>query len=397
MVARTRNVCSRLINQSCRTFHPVHFARTLWAMRPIMGTMIVLTISVPWFCLVGIKTEGVFLEKFFVGEHFGRATTSFENHSGGIWFYPLAILIGFFPWSVFWGPVMIDTKSGRKSRANAATTFVLCWIGVQVGIFTLAQTKLPSYVTPCYPALAILTGMYVDRIYASHTSISRRWLIAALTGLVLSGGFISIALWFATNKFMPNQSWLALLGLIPLLAGGLCIWLTMTDKTQRVPTVFSISCILFCVALFGFGPSSLDREQQADRITSLIANQPSAVVGSFGCLESSWVLYGHRTIFELVESATEPGSSNQPFDSKGTAWNPKKHPTITEFACRPNAFIITTDEHIETVKKRLPEDFEVIQTAEYFLKNRKLVLLGRPTPVVEAVLRKASLSSKQHR
>ena len=86
-----------------RIFHPAHFLKTLWAMRPISGALIISVIALPWYIMVDQRTEGDFTRLFFLGEHFGRATESLENHSGGIWFYPVAILVGFFPWSVFWG------------------------------------------------------------------------------------------------------------------------------------------------------------------------------------------------------------------------------------------------------------------------------------------------------
>jgi 4-amino-4-deoxy-L-arabinose transferase-like glycosyltransferase len=134
-------------------------------MRPITALGISLAIALPWYIWVGIRTDGEFLRGFFVDHHLGRATKSMEGHGGSIWFYPVAILAGFFPWSVFALPVFLD--SIRHSKQNTkwmnGYLFAACWIGVYVGLFSLAKTKLPSYVTPCYPALALATGCFVDR------------------------------------------------------------------------------------------------------------------------------------------------------------------------------------------------------------------------------------------
>ena len=70
---------------SClRPFHPIHFLRTLWSMRPILGAAIVLLIAAPWYWLVDARTEGDFTQLFFVGENIGRATRPMENHTGGL-------------------------------------------------------------------------------------------------------------------------------------------------------------------------------------------------------------------------------------------------------------------------------------------------------------------------
>jgi len=133
-----------------RCFNPVHFAKTLWAMRPLTAAAIIVAISSPWFIWVHFRTEGDFTQLFFIGEHFVRATEAMENHSGGVWFYPLAILVGFFPWSCFWGPVVIGLfkpvdQSPQGKRLRTANLFLLCWVGVQVGAFTIAKTKLASF------------------------------------------------------------------------------------------------------------------------------------------------------------------------------------------------------------------------------------------------------------
>jgi 4-amino-4-deoxy-L-arabinose transferase-like glycosyltransferase len=73
-------------------------------------------------------------------------------------------MIGFFPWSCFL-PLAIDRLVRRLASRDGATTreadmFVACWAGAYLTFFSFAGTKLPSYVLPCYPALAIITGYF---------------------------------------------------------------------------------------------------------------------------------------------------------------------------------------------------------------------------------------------
>ena len=113
--------------------------------------------------LVDARTEGEFTRLFFLGEHFGRATTALESHGGGLWFYPLTILVGFFPVVDVLGSDGRDAvcQTTYAGRLSVAECFAICWIAIQVGAFSIAQTKLPSYVAPCYPALAILTANFL--------------------------------------------------------------------------------------------------------------------------------------------------------------------------------------------------------------------------------------------
>ena len=399
---------------SCvRPFHPIHFSKTLWAMCPILAAAIVLLIAAPWFLLVDARTDGDFTRLFFVGEHFGRATTVLEDHSGGIWFYPLAILVGFFPWSVLWGPVLVaflfgkkpfDTKAvgtqdldanGESSFENPANpirianTFFLCWIAVQVGAFSLVQTKLPSYVTPCYPALAGLAAICLVSLSRTRESIvgvnsgeagvHAGWYHAAFGGLVLSGVMIAAGFWYAASSFFPGQIWLAAIGLIPVFTGVALIVCLLCRQSKKIPSLFAAGAFAFALCLFGFGTVSLDREQQSHVLMQEIKLNPKAAVASFGVLESSWVFYANRPIHEIGES--DLSQSDRLF------WKPKPRASVEAFLKQNSeAMFITTEEEFDSLKNRLPDDFEILQTADYFLKNKRLYLVGRKLRVADSRL-----------
>lgn len=388
-------------HQMTRPFHPVHFIKTFWAMKPLIAISTVLLIAAPWYLMVASATNGEFVSKFFLGEHFGRATTALENHSGGLWFYPLAILVGFFPWSVLWGPVAIDLLRQRKTKTNdPVSSLMLCWIGVQVGLFSLAQTKLPSYVTPCYPALAILSAVCLRKLccklslkrfedwqHANGTTFNQRWLYAAFGGLVLSGILIVLGLGAAASFYLPTQLWLASLGVIPILGGLAMLWMLKRRNTQQIPVVFALTSVLFCWCTFGFGTVSIDHEQQSHLFLDVIDANPEAAVAAFGCLESSWVFYGGKPIRELwvQEPETVSQQDTKPTQSSDSAdgqayWQCKPRISVEAFLkSNSQAMFVTSSDHIDELKKRLPKDYEVLQTAAYFLKNKQIILIGKPS------------------
>lgn len=354
-----------------RVVSPVSFCRQLIRMRPFLAASIVLLIAGPWYMLVDMKTNGVFTEMFFVGEHFGRATTAFENHEGGIWFYPVALLIGFFPWSVFWGPTLFWSWGGKAGKPySAATRFLLCWIGVQVGLFTMAETKLPSYVTPCYPALALLTAGYIDSVSRNVSNVAKVWFYAAAGGLVFSGVLVLGGVGYAAVQYMPSQNWLALLGLIPIACGFTLFVLLRSHRKYYIPHVFSGAAVLFCWLLFGMGTVSIDHEQQSHLILTPVAKGQQAVA-SYGCLESSWVFYGGKPIHELTQDSECDDEL-----TRDSYWQFKPKMSLEKFADNhPDGFLITTADQVDLIERRIPKHFVRVESAEYFLKNKELILL----------------------
>src|SRR5207249_4293462 len=110
------------------------------------------------------------------------------------------------PWSVFALPLAIDAalQIRRRDRFHAGYLLAVCWVGVYVGLFSIARTKLPSYIAPCYPALALLVGDYVDRWSRQSAAVAGRWLPAAFGCLSLAGIAVAIAVPIAAKTYLPG-------------------------------------------------------------------------------------------------------------------------------------------------------------------------------------------------
>ena len=89
-----------------------------------------------------------------------------DNHHGPIFYYVGIVLVLFFPWSI----VMLGTLSelvrqtARTMQRRQGAILIACWIAVYFCFFSLCGTKLPSYVVPMYPALAIATALFLERL-----------------------------------------------------------------------------------------------------------------------------------------------------------------------------------------------------------------------------------------
>ncbi len=370
---------ARLVVSTLRPFHPKHFLKTVWAMRPITLTVTVLLVAAPWYVVVGLQTNWDWPTKFLFTENLARATSTFENHNGGWLYYPFAIMLGFFPWSIFFGPMALnfDRQMARKHHWNMTYCFLLCWIGVQIGLFSFAQTKLPSYVTPCYPALALLVGIFLQQLATNKTAVSANFHRWSFVTLIVSGVLIATAMVITGKIYLQGDLRLVLIGLIPVVAGGFAIYGHVSDRMNWTVNSCLAGSVSFAIATFGFGTVVVDQHQESQQILNHIANSDSDVpIATFGCLESSWVFYAQQPIFELSADVRR----NRWHDNRQHNWHRKTWPSPEQFTdAHPNAMIITTNDRLKELQVRLPSNYKVIEDSPYFLKDQRLVLLAPET------------------
>jgi 4-amino-4-deoxy-L-arabinose transferase-like glycosyltransferase len=122
------------------------------------GVLVFLGIVLPWYILVGFKTDGVWLEQFFFKHNVGRFADTMEGH-GGFPLASLAILIfGLMPFSFFL-PEMLK-KVWADRRENQFLSLCLIAITVVIVFFAFSRTFLPGYIAPAFPFFALLLGHY---------------------------------------------------------------------------------------------------------------------------------------------------------------------------------------------------------------------------------------------
>ncbi|HSB79585.1 MAG TPA: glycosyltransferase family 39 protein [Candidatus Methylomirabilis sp.] len=120
-------------------------------------------ITAPWYGLVLAANGRAFVEGFVIKHHLTRFAGVVSGHPGPLWFYLPVALVGFFPWSAYLPQALSRAVSiGRtrevKDPADRLLVACACWaLGVFL-FFSLAGTKLPSYLFPAFPAMALLVG-----------------------------------------------------------------------------------------------------------------------------------------------------------------------------------------------------------------------------------------------
>lgn len=375
-------------SQAVRTFAPGHFLRTCWLMRPITALVVVALVALPWYLAVSWRTDGHWVRGFLLDHNLGRATQALEGHGGSFfYYYPLALLVGFFPWSVFAVPTLLETvrRVRRGEPAKAGFILAVCWIGVYLTLFSLAQTKLPSYITPCYPAVALLVANFVVAWARGDCLCSASWPVAAFACLGLIGLGLGVIAFWAASRYLPGEQWLALIGCVPMLTAAAAYLAWRRARRTQAAVTFALGAAMLVTAIFGWGAVRVDRHREFDTLmAAAFSSSHSPRIGTLGVLEPSWVFYLGQPLDHLFDPELTPHLSAEapwPLIARSGVWPVKPHVNVWQFLNeRPDRYVITT-ERIFTQLPSVPSDVQVVARAPYFMRGDRLVLLARRVEV----------------
>jgi 4-amino-4-deoxy-L-arabinose transferase-like glycosyltransferase len=128
-------------------------AAWLARLRPAAGAVWLLLLVLPWFIAILSRTGTSFLVESIGNDLLSKLVGAQESHGGPPGYY-LATF-----WVTFWPAAPLAAVAAPclwRQRREPATKFLLAWVVPAWLLFELVPTKLPHYVLPLYPAVAIL-------------------------------------------------------------------------------------------------------------------------------------------------------------------------------------------------------------------------------------------------
>lgn len=354
-------------------YAPVAFTKTVWRMRPLTCVIVVLVIAGPWYWLVQNATDGRFLDEFIGVHHLGRFSHAMDNHSGPIYYYLIACLVGMYPWSAFLVPTCMHwVRQLRDSRSQRATIFISCWAGVYLVIFSVASTKLPNYVLPAYPALAIVVARYVAMWVTAPSVVHRGWLqtgwvLLSVVGLLLLIGFPASGVIAWDSKTLLDRlridpaiqstfRWLGVIGL-PLVVGGIVGWaMVLRNRPVGAVYTFVVTAASMLVVFWQFVAPTIDRFQTPQLIAREVSQNDQyhdATVAVVGYFRPSMVFYLGRPIVFCTD-----------------------HEQAVElFNAKSSIVLITPEEQYEKLKERMRKEMDVVKRVAKFPQRGELLIL----------------------
>jgi 4-amino-4-deoxy-L-arabinose transferase-like glycosyltransferase len=235
----------------------------IWTrLRLFSGIVIYLLITAPWFVLIAQRNPE-FLEFFFIHEHLQRFTQDTHSRTGPIYYFVPLLIIGALPW-VLQIPGSIAQAWQERRREFSSGWLLVCWFAIIFTFFSVSHSKLPGYIIPIFPALALLTGSRLDRLLGHTNSMALPWKLQTL-GFALLGcvGFFFLS--EIGKQARPDEieayaqyvNWViaALIALV-----GFSLYAAFQSKRNGLQSIASFASGFFlCAIIAGTGHETLGR------------------------------------------------------------------------------------------------------------------------------------------
>jgi 4-amino-4-deoxy-L-arabinose transferase-like glycosyltransferase len=246
----------------------------------VPGLVLFALIAAPWFIAVSLSNPE-FFHFFFIHEHFERFLTN-EHHREGAWWYFVPIFaVGILPW------LMVFAWTARRMWSNAIVggngfswqRYALVWSAFIFVFFSASSSKLPSYILPIFPALALPIG-------AQLVSLPGRTLMWLTLPLVVTTGALTLAVSFGFDTLArtftdPRQPlapmlaygpWITAACAVALAGGVAALWWFRTGK--RTAAVLAVAFTTQLAALLVLtGHDELADSRSAAPILSRVVRQ----------------------------------------------------------------------------------------------------------------------------
>lgn len=230
-------------------------ARWLARTRPVLGAAVVVAVVSPWLIFAARQVGMGALVDEFVDEVLVRSARSREGHWGPPGYHLALLVVLFWPGSMLTAAAVIRAFARRRRRAEL---FCICWIVPAWIVFELMSTKLPHYVLPLYPPLALLSARAVIAqarwIPAARRLLPRLgfglWLLA---GLALGGAAAAAAAagwrgaWFGAGAAAAAGA----ASLVAIALAAAAAVLAMRFEMRRGAAISAAAALLSIAAIFG--------------------------------------------------------------------------------------------------------------------------------------------------
>jgi 4-amino-4-deoxy-L-arabinose transferase-like glycosyltransferase len=252
----------------------------LWRRLHLMsGMLLFLAIVAPWFIVVSVSNPG-FFDFFFIHEHFTRFLTSEHRRTGAWWYFVPILLVGLLPWVVVFFAALprMWTLAPREANGFSWPRFALVWSAVIFAFFSASGSKLPSYILPIFPALALPIGWQLATLSEATLARLTLPLVVAFGTLTVAAlaGYPAIVARIADARqpagpLLAYGPWIQA-GLVLCAIGGAMgwWWLCRSRRTAAVLSVALASLAGAQIVLTGY--DELAESRSSEPILSRIAS-----------------------------------------------------------------------------------------------------------------------------
>jgi 4-amino-4-deoxy-L-arabinose transferase-like glycosyltransferase len=218
-------------------------AAWLWRLRPVLGLIWMLLLVLPWFVAIFWRAGDTFFTDSIGGDMLSKLAAQ-ESHGAPPGVYLLLFWVTFWPGAALAG---MAAPAVWRARREPGAQFLLAWLVPSWIVFELVLTKLPHYVLPLYPPIAILTIGALER-----RVLSRSWLMrGAAWWFVIPAGASVIAV-IGAITLTRQPVFLAWPFVAAALIFGLFAWWLYDDnRAERSLLNAVVAAMFLAVAIYG--------------------------------------------------------------------------------------------------------------------------------------------------
>lgn len=337
----------------------------------LSGTMLMLAIAAPWFVLVSIRNPE-FPQFFFIHEHWQRYTTTIHQRGAPVWYFVPQLLGGFLPWLGLSSRIVsvVRQDTARVARFKPML-FLAVWAGSIFVFFSLSNSKLPGYIMPIFPALALLAAPALAEMDGPAWRRQILWMLSVtVIGLLASPMIGRLESHNATNaQFRSYALWVAGACLIAIAGILVALYLNRVGRMLGSVTAFSLS--VFAATTVGLvGHETFGRSGSGVDLVAPIqaALTPSMPIYSVRWLDHTLPFYLERTMI-MVEA---PGELEFGVRQEPQKWIPTLGRFLQEWSSGQHALAVMSHDTYESLRREGVPMFPVAQD------RRRIVVANFP-------------------
>ncbi|MGB8399799.1 ArnT family glycosyltransferase [Bradyrhizobium sp.] len=248
-----------------------------WRMRPVWGLTWLLVLVLPWFVAIFWRAGDAFFSDSVGGDMLSKLAAQ-ESHGAPPGLYLLLFWVTFWPGAPLAG---MAAPAVWRARREPGAQYLLAWLVPSWIVFELVLTKLPHYVLPLYPAIAILTAGALERRVLSRSWLRRgaAWWFAipAIASVIAIAGAIKLT----HQPVFPAWPILA----AAMIFGLFAWWLFEDSRAERSFLNAAIAAMLLAAGIYGVVVPSLTTlfpsAEVARALRNVVCVGPKAAAAGF--------------------------------------------------------------------------------------------------------------------
>lgn len=288
----------------------------------VAGSIIVVAVAAPWFVLV-TQRNPEFLDFFVVREHLQRFAETGHHRPGAWWYYIPLLLLGFMPWTPAIAHALVRRPEAREYGVEGfrPELFCIAWIVAIVVFFSVSKSKLPAYIVPVFPALALVAGGRLRDLRRSQRSFAIASWGAVAAGLVVLAGTPWLPAWQKFDALGPDADpalvWLQVAAAAAIASGAGALAFLRFDRVRSALVALIVGSFAFWHLASAF-LHEVDDNFSSERLIEELTNdtkpfEPNLPFYSVAMFDHSAPFYLGRTL-TLVDARGElgPGIDAEP-------------------------------------------------------------------------------------